>query len=596
MKFKRGGSLSSLLRESWSAIEGERAKFITFVLLFIFSYSTELLIPWAIGYTIGIFVTHGFTEFAYEKGFQGISIYFALRLLSIILHHLGRYLQNSVAYCAKMRSLNRIFTALINYHLNWHVSQHSGENLAKLNRSTLAVKNVIGQYSWQVLEGLVKVSIAACALFALDFWVAVNVAAMSVVTICLMLYFNGRMTRSIRVNNLFENKLNRICLDYLCNILTVKALALEKIARTYLAGQKDEGLAYSKTLSRYSELKWAAISIGYALVMASSLMIYFFSRRSGSAALDVAQVYVLISYLDKIFQSISSFTAYFTGIVESCTAYEDGSEITMQAPADQPEQRHSKLLHRWNSLVLSELNFSYIPGEQESLNTDCLHFKRGEKIALIGPSGCGKSTLLKVLGGALIPDKVSVDSDSRQRIDIQDIADIALLIPQDPQIFSETLLYNITMGEEIQNEKLLEIVSLCQLNQVVSKLADSWKTNLAQNGLNLSGGERQRIALARGLLRAGRKEIILLDEPTSSLDPRTEKELLKALFRQYPQHTIISSCHRWNLLPLFDSVIYLENGMIAQRGKPEDYLRAADFVPKESQEISSVEPTSLGFG
>jgi ATP-binding cassette subfamily B protein len=554
----RRRGLGPLVRASWAALGPSRPRFFLFVGLFVAANVAELLVPWALGYTIGVFVEHGFTRVAYEGAMLGIACYLGLRFANILLHHLGRYVQSGVAYQARMHTLGQVFAALLGYGLHWHVERHTGENLAKLNRSALAVSNVVGQYSWQVLEGTVKVALASLALAALDAVVAVNVVVMSVATLAAMMYFNRRLVEHIRATNQFDNKIGRVCVDYLANVVTVKTLSLERAATSELASHREEGHANVRRMSRFSELKWAAVNAGYALVMATSLLWYFHGAGARSVALDVAQVYVLISYLDKIFSAIGSFSAYYGNIVEAGTAYEDASELLAGAPPPSPPRPRRRAA--WREVTLRELSFSY-GGDDRGLRCRGIALRRGEKVALVGSSGGGKSTLLKLLSGILRPHSCMAVCDGRATT-IEELAAGTLLIPQEPQIFSDTLRYNVTLGEEPPPGALGRVVALARLEPILAKLPAGWDTHLAESGLNLSGGERQRIALARGLLRAETRDLLLLDEPTAALDPRTEREVLAAIFAALPDTTIVASCHRWSLLPLFDRVLYVEDGEV----------------------------------
>lgn len=556
-----------MLRASWEALGDRRPRAYLFLALFVVANTTELLVPWTIGYTVGVFVEHGFGPRAYEGARVGIGCYLALRCANILLHHLGRYVQSGVAFLARMHTLDRVFRALLGHGLHWHAERHTGENLAKLNRSAQAVGNVVGQYSWQVVEGAIKVALASVALAALDPYVAANVVAMSVATVAAMMYFNRRMVENVRLGNRFENKLGRVCVDYLANIVTVKTLGLEGVAAANLAQQRDEGLATVRRVSRFSELKWAAVSLGYALVMASSLLLYFDGAGALGTALDVAQVYVLISYLDKVFQAIGSFAAYYGNILEAGTAFEDATELLESAPkAAAPTSGRPGAA--WREARLSDLAFAYPAGDGRGLRCASLVLRRGEKIALVGMSGGGKSTLLKLLSGMIRPQACDVALDGRATA-LDDLAGLTLLIPQEPQIFADTLRDNLTLGDPLPAGALERVAALARLGPIVAKLPGGWDTHLAQSGLNLSGGERQRIALARGLLRAGARDILLLDEPTSALDPPTEREVLAAIFAALPDTTILASCHRWGLLPLFDRVLYVEDGEVHELPRSE---------------------------
>src|SRR5690606_33514124 len=173
-----------------------------------------------------------------------------------VCHHFGRYLQLGVAYEGRMETLEKVFATLLRFPLSWHVDHHSGENLSRLHRSAGAIDTTIGTYVWQIIEGLVKIIFASIAIFALDFWVAMNVVLMGIATILFMVMFNRRLVQSIRANNAFIDRVNRICVDYLFNVITVKSLNLEHNSIGYLKGQRDDGRKLNRRIIGFSELKW----------------------------------------------------------------------------------------------------------------------------------------------------------------------------------------------------------------------------------------------------------------------------------------------------------------------------------------------------
>jgi ABC-type multidrug transport system fused ATPase/permease subunit len=568
-----GKSFKELSRAAWDATVTERFRLFLFIGLFIFAYSIDLLVPWAIGYTIAALVKEGFTDTAYQQALYGLAAYAGLRLLHTLFHHVGRYVQNTVAYTARMATLTKLFDTLMVFPLNWHVRHHSGESISKIHRSTGAVDQTIGTYIWQIIEGTVKVVFASVAILYLDFWVAVNVMVMAFLTIFFMIFFNKRLVSRIRRNNWFYDKINRICVDYLSNIVTVKTLNLEQAAGDYLKKHRDDGLRLSQKISKYSELKWGTTGIGYAIVITSSLYIYFQHHRAMSAgAFDVQALYVLLNYLDRIYQAIGSFTGYYSGLVEASTAYEDASSIIAQAEALKQSKTDSHFRADWNSIQIHSLSFKYGKEDKTVLRSVGFNIHRNEKIALVGPSGGGKSTFLKIMGGLLIPEEYHVSSDKQDSVLIGDVARISLLVPQEPEVFSESVRYNLTMGDEYSDEVLKKFTGLCRVDRVIEKLPLGMENNLAEKGLNLSVGEKQRLALCRGLLKVESRDILLLDEPTSSLDPQTEKDIFVDLLKEFRNRTIISACHRLALVPLFDKIIYVRHGVIEEVGTFEELI------------------------
>ena len=268
-------SFAALIKGAWESTKGERPRFFLFIFLFALAYSLDLAVPWALGYTLGVFVDHGVSEQALRLGILGILAYTGLRLVSKVFHHLARWVQNRVAYVARMHTLTKMFDCYMRFPLRWHIERHSGENLSKLHRSAGAIDSMIGTYVWQLVDGIVKVVFAGSLIFFLDFWVAVSLLIIAAATIGAMVFFNKKLIHRIRRNNTFYNKINRICVDYLTNIVTVKTLGIEESARRHLRSQRGDGLNLSQSISAYMELKWSATGVGSALVMGLTLFIYF---------------------------------------------------------------------------------------------------------------------------------------------------------------------------------------------------------------------------------------------------------------------------------------------------------------------------------
>jgi ABC-type multidrug transport system fused ATPase/permease subunit len=488
-------------------------------------------------------------------------------------HHVARYLQGTAAYSARFKKLEEVFGALLSFPLKWHVHHHSGENLSRLHRSVGAIEQVINNYIWQIIDGIVKFLFATIAIFALDFKVALTVLLMGFVTVLVMILFNARLTKNIRKNNRFYDRLNRTCVDYLSNIITVKTLRLERPANDYLMQQRSEGFRLCRKIWKYQELKWGTIAVGYSLVMGASLFIYFNNHLSLGGAFDVAQVYVLLNYLDRIFGAISSFTGYYGAVIESSIAYDDASSFLSESEELRAPLRLSKIPRAWQTLALQQLEFSYA-GDLPNLHSVDLEIRRGEKIALVGPSGGGKSTLLKVLAGMLAVQKGFILDEDGHRYTVDDVAGVSILVPQEPEIFSETVRYNLSFGENFTDDQLQRAIEICRIEHLLEKLNDGWESNLEEAGLNISVGERQRLALARGILRVPGKDVLLLDEPTSSLDPLTEKQIFAGILHTFSKLTVITACHRLALVPMFDRIIYIKEGRVEEVGSfPE--LRAA---------------------
>jgi ABC-type multidrug transport system fused ATPase/permease subunit len=140
------------------------------------------------------------------------------------------------------------------------------------------------------------------------------------------------------------------------------------------------------------------------------------------------------------------------------------------------------------------------------------------------------------------------------------------LFPQEPEIFENTIAYNITLGLPVPDQKIMDVCDGAHFAEVVRQLPEGLLADIREKGVNLSGGQKQRLALARGILAAADSQMVLLDEPTSSVDPRTEMQIYRKLFEEFSDKAIISSIHRLHLLPLFDYIYIMDKGHIVAEG------------------------------
>jgi ABC-type multidrug transport system fused ATPase/permease subunit len=150
-----------------------------------------------------------------------------------------------------------------------------------------------------------------------------------------------------------------------------------------------------------------------------------------------------------------------------------------------------------------------------------------------------------------------------------------MLVPQEPEIFSSTIKENITLGLPTKAEEIKRVIKLARFNDVVAKLPKGLKSVINEKGVNLSGGQKQRLALARALLFAQDKQVLLLDESTSSVDPENEAHIYEDIFKEYKSKTILASIHKMNLLKYFDRIVMFEDGKIVDEGSFRELLSSS---------------------
>ncbi|WP_430691955.1 amino acid ABC transporter ATP-binding/permease protein [Paenibacillus woosongensis] len=201
-----------------------------------------------------------------------------------------------------------------------------------------------------------------------------------------------------------------------------------------------------------------------------------------------------------------------------------------------------------------------------------LNLPQGKRVMVIGRSGAGKSTLLKLIQGAISPVEGSVLINGVPAAHLgDDISKVISVLNQSPHLFDTTVANNIRLGRQSATEEELGLaVQQAQLDGLIATLPAGLDTPMRETGQRFSGGERQRVALARILLQDA--PVLVLDEPTVGLDPRTERELLSTIFRSTEGKTLVWVTHHLVGAEMMDEIVFMEHGEILMRGTHEELL------------------------
>ena len=254
---------------------------------------------------------------------------------------------------------------------------------------------------------------------------------------------------------------------------------------------------------------------------------------------------------------------HFHASAEGLSAAEQVFEV-LERPVPHRGQRADAPDPSRLPLVVEHLRVDHPGRDQPALDGFGLEVAPGEIVALTGPSGCGKSTLLSVLLGFVVPTSGTV------RVGAVDLAEVdpeawrrrVAWVPQRPYLFASSIDANIRLGRPSATAAEVDAaVAAAGLDPVVAGLPAGLATVLGERGVGLSAGERQRVALARAFLRDA--PLLLLDEPTASLDGEVEAEVLAAVRRLAAGRTVLLVAHRPALAALADRVVAMDHAGVA---------------------------------
>lgn len=303
-------------------------------------------------------------------------------------------------------------------------------------------------------------------------------------------------------------------------------------------------------------------------VMAIALLLWAgiqFPGNHGGAANWIA-AFVLV-----VFPLIDAF-APLGDAAQETNIYQDSLKRLNELSADADVKKTNKKVGQLEApfvITIDNLSFHYPADAKRVLNNLSLNINSGQKLAILGRSGSGKTTLAELLRGDLQPSAGSLKLNG---IDVQElgesISDYVGVIHQAPYLFNTTISNNLRVGnEDATTASLWKVLERVGLKSLVTSLPEGLETVVDEAGLRFSGGERHRLALARILLK--NTPIVILDEPTVSLDPLTEQDLIETFMQQLTGKTIIWITHHLQGLSLMDKVVFIEDGELKIEGSPD---------------------------
>ncbi len=567
-----------LSKKTWKYSEGNRFWVVFYIFLFTVANIIDLFWPLLIAKILNVIQEQGVTSINLQSILLYLLLFIALTIGFWIFHGPARVIEIRNAFLVRANYKKYLLDGVMALPPEWHVNHHSGNTIDRIEKSTTALYS-FSTDSYEVIETIVRFIGSYIALVYFNLHSGYIVLGMVIITILLILRFDRILVRQYTELYGAENSISAKIFDTISNITTVIVLRVEKLFSNAIFRKIMHPFTLFSRNCKINEVKWFLVSICASTMVVLVLFSYLYLEVKAGSVIMIGTVFALYSYVDKINSLFFRFAYKYSDIVKQKTAVQNGEDIAKDFIIKKKADSIT-LDEKWKVLEIKQLTFSYPQKKTIKLHLDniTLTIKHGEKIAFIGDSGSGKTTMLKVIRDLYHPQSgtISIDGTILSR-GFKSISTSISLIPQDPEIFSTTIKENITFGAPRTLAEIKVFTDIAQFSDVVPQLPKGLNSNIFEKGVNLSGGQKQRLALARGLMASVDKEIILLDEPTSSIDSKNELEIYKNIFSYFKNKTIISSIHRLHLLTLFDKIYYFRDGKIIASGSFQDLLLRPDF-------------------
>ncbi len=579
-----------LARKYWQFSKGKHHLVWLYVTMFVAANLIILLPPLIFGAFIREVQTSGITDATIPYLILLLGLLFLNEIAFWAFHGPARVVERSVAFWTELNYRKHLLGGVLDLGLTWHGEHDSGDTIDKVNKAGDGLAS-FGQNVFQILQLIVKLVGTSIILFFFSPLIGTFVFVLVILSFITIFQFDRRLVPQYRQLNEFSNKSMARVFDALSNITSVKILHIETPVLGGIMARLAAPYALFQANSKLNEAKWFTGAVFYQGIAVIPIAIYIYYGMRAGISIDAGTISTLYLYLSNLIYVYFGFTGFYQDLAIYKNRVLNAKSIEDTFNSATVVHRHA--VPAWQTLKIKDLSFAYEGiGEVPSLNKVSLQIHKGERVALIGESGSGKTTFLKVLHGlyptaqgTLTLDAAAVFATSFADLDLH-----TMLVPQEPEIFSSTIRENITLGVEYVQADVAHAITTARFESVVADLPRGLDSVINEKGVNLSGGQKQRLALSRALLFSKEKDIILLDESTSSVDSENETQIYTNIWKSFERKTVIASIHKMNLLKLFDRIYIFEKGRIADEGTFDDLLQRNDSFKKSWEQFVATHP------
>jgi subfamily B ATP-binding cassette protein MsbA len=470
-----------------------------------------------------------------------------------------------------------LFAHMQRLSLRFHDRRRAGDLTVRLTTDINSIQDFVSNGLILLVGNFALLS----GMLALMFWLNWRFALISLSATPLLFAAIFRYTRRIksaaRRARRSDGLLASVAQETLASIRIVQGLSQEdqRDERFRLQGESSleaylEGIRYQARVAPLVDLLSA---IGLVMVM------WFGSIRVVSGDITTGDLIVFFAYVTNLYSPMKSLARFSFSASKALIAGDRIADV-LHEPLEVADRADARPAPRFEGLIeFRNVSFQYEP-ENPVLSEIELAISPGECVAIVGSTGAGKSTLAGLIPRLYDPTEgaILIDGENIQSYMISSLRERIALVLQDALLFSGTIRDNIAFGRpDATDEQIVAAAVAANADEFIRHMPEGYLSRVAERGTTLSGGQKQRIAIARAILRDA--PILILDEPTSSLDVVSERLVMRALERASTGRTTIIIAHRLATIRFADRVVVLEKGRIVEQGTPAELIaRGGSFA------------------
>jgi len=456
---------------------------------------------------------------------------------------------------------NKLFRHVQRLSVSYHDTKGTTDSTYRIQYDAPAIQ-------WMAVDGFIPFVAAGLTVAGMIYIIALLDSQLAVVAIAIspVLYLGARTFNS-RLRNQWgdimhlESSAFSVVQEALSALRVVKAFGQEEREQQRFVRHSSESFS-ARVRAAWSEGAFDLV-IGITTAAGTAAVLFLGIRHVQSGTLTLGELMMVMSYLAQLFGPLASLSE-MTARAQRSLASAERAFALLDETHDVVENKNGVPISRASGAVtLQDVCFAY-NGEYPVLSDISFAIKPGTRVGIMGMTGGGKSTLVSLLTRFHDPTKGQILLDG---VNLRDYK-LADLRNQFGIVLQESILFSTSIGENIAyarpgalQHEIVDAAKAANAHEFITRLPDGYGTLVGERGMQLSGGQRQRIALARAFLKNA--PILILDEPTSSIDIKTEREIIEVMERLSIGRTVFIIAHRLSTLKHCDLLLGIEHGRVA---------------------------------
>jgi ATP-binding cassette, subfamily B, multidrug efflux pump len=567
---KAKNARGTLLR-LWTYLQRQRWTLVAAGLLVIVTSALDLVGPFLMGRAIDVYIAH--------HDLSGLARLAELMLGTYVIAALAGWLQAYIMAAVAQRAVRDmrrdLFAKLQTLSLRFFDQRSHGDLMSRLTNDVENVSNTLTSSATQLLGSVLGLVGVVIMMFVVSVPLALVNMVVVPLTYLLTRFVIGRSRAEFRKQQQQLGELNGIIEETVTGERVVKAYVREE------AVIKEYDVVNRRLQGAATRAQILAGFMGPTMNMVNNMGLAVVAGAGGLMAVQgiatIGEIATFINYTARFSRPLNMIAQMFNSFQSAVAGAERFFQILDEVPEPADVPGASPLADIRGDVVFDDVCFGYEPASPVLQHVN-LHAEPGQTVALVGPTGAGKTTIANLLtrfydldGGAIRIDGLDVRDVRRG-----DLRRALGLVLQDNFLFADTVLENIRYGRlEATEEEVMAAARLANADGFIRHLPYGYHTVLSERGSNLSQGQRQLLAIARAVLADPR--ILILDEATSNVDTRTERQLQAALLGLMKGRTSLVIAHRLSTIRHADQVLVINQGEIVERGTHETLLAQKGF-------------------